>query len=103
MYTLSALWTHARENLDITTIILNNRSYAILRAEMARVGAVTPGPGASSLMDLTGPDLDFVHLSEGMGVPATRATTVEELATQFKAALAAPGPHLIEAVLGQAG
>lgn len=99
MYTLSALWTHAREQLDITTVILNNRAYAILRAEMNRVGAVAVGPSASALIDLGGPNLDFVALSQGMGVPATRATTVEELAEQFRAATAAPGPHLIEAIL----
>ncbi len=99
MYTLSALWTHAREQLNITTVILNNRSYAILRAEMGRVGATAIGPSAASMMDLVGPDLDFVSLSQGMGVPATRATTAEELAAQFKAATSTPGPHLIEAVL----
>ncbi|MCE0537947.1 acetolactate synthase large subunit [Kineosporia rhizophila] len=99
MYTLSALWTHARERLDITTVILNNRSYAILRAELKRVGARAEGPGAASMIDLVGPHLDFVSLSEGMGVPATRAGTVEELAAQFKAATSTPGPHLIEAVL----
>jgi acetolactate synthase-1/2/3 large subunit len=99
MYTLSALWTHARENLDITTVILNNQAYAILRAEMNRVGAVAVGPSASALIDLGGPTLDFVSLSQGMGVPATRATTVEELAAQFRAATAEPGPHLIEAIL----
>ncbi|MCD5354752.1 acetolactate synthase large subunit [Kineosporia mesophila] len=99
MYTLSALWTHARENLDITTIILNNRAYAILRAELTRVGADAAGPSTASMMNLDGPDLDFVSLSEGMGVPATRATTVAELAAQFKAATASPGPHLIEAIL----
>jgi acetolactate synthase-1/2/3 large subunit len=99
MYTLSALWTHARENLDITTVLLNNRAYAILRAEMTRVGAAAVGPSASALIDLAGPALDFVSLSQGMGVPASRATTAEELATQFRAATAAPGPHLIEAIL----
>jgi acetolactate synthase-1/2/3 large subunit len=104
MYTLSALWTHAREQLDVTTIILNNRAYAILRAELDRVGApptadLPAGHGSASMIDLTRPHLDFVALSEGMGVPATRAQTAEELAVQFAAATAAPGPHLIEAVL----
>ncbi|MGW5580370.1 acetolactate synthase large subunit [Micromonospora chokoriensis] len=99
MYTLSALWTHARENLNVTTIILNNRSYKILRAELDRVGAVNAGAASMSMMDLTRPDLDFVALSAGMGVPATRARTGEELAAQFAAALATPGPHLIDAVL----
>ena len=98
MYTLQALWTQAREGLDVTTIIFNNRSYAILNLELARVGA-EPGPRAQRMLDLTGPELDFVKLSEGLGVPATRATTAEELTTQLARALADPGPRLIDAAL----
>lgn len=97
MYTLSALWSHAREHLDITTVILNNSSYAILRAELQRVGATAEA--SAQLFDLSRPDLDFVSLAHGMGVPATRARTAEELARQFEHALSEPGPHLIEAML----
>ncbi|OLF08735.1 acetolactate synthase large subunit [Actinophytocola xinjiangensis] len=99
MYTVSALWTMAREGLDVTTIVLNNRAYAILRMELSRVGAEATGPRAGQLLDLSGPDLDFVSLAQGMGVPASRATTAEELAEQFAKALAEPGPHLIEAMV----
>jgi len=99
MYTVSSLWTMAREGLDVTTVVLNNRAYAILRMELSRVGAEGAGPKASRLLDLSGPDLDFVSMSNGMGVPATRATTAEELADQFAKALAEPGPHLIEAMV----
>ncbi|MGW5052398.1 acetolactate synthase large subunit [Actinokineospora sp. NPDC004072] len=99
MYTISALWTMARENLDVTTILLNNRAYAILRVELSRVGAEAAGPKANSLLDLSTPDLDFVAIATGMGVPATRARTAEELAEQFQRALAEPGPHLIEAMV----
>ncbi|HEX2132623.1 MAG TPA: acetolactate synthase large subunit [Actinophytocola sp.] len=99
MYTVSSLWTMAREGLDVTTVVLNNRAYAILRMELSRVGAEAAGPKANELLDLSGPDLDFVRMSEGMGVPATRATTAEELADQFAKALAEPGPHLIEAMV----
>ncbi|GLZ39556.1 acetolactate synthase large subunit [Actinokineospora sp. NBRC 105648] len=99
MYTISALWTMARENLDVTTVLLNNRAYAILRMELMRVGVEGAGPQANSLLDLARPDLDFVSIARGMGVPATRATTAEELAEQFAAALAEPGPHLIEAMV----
>jgi acetolactate synthase I/II/III large subunit len=99
MYTLSALWTHARENLNVTTVVLNNSAYAILRLELQRVGAASGGVRAGSLLDLSRPDLDFVSLATGMGVPASRATTAEELADRFHRALAEPGPHLIEAVV----
>ena len=99
MYTISALWSYAREQADITTIICDNGSYAILQHELTRVGADGDGERAAKLLDLGGPGLDFVALATGMGVPATRATTAEELADQLRQALAEPGPHLIDAVL----
>jgi acetolactate synthase-1/2/3 large subunit len=99
LYTISALWTQAREHLNVTTVLLNNRAYAILRMELERVGAQASGPRANALLDLSRPDLDFVKIAEGMGVPATRATTAEELADQFRRALAEPGPHLIDAAV----
>jgi acetolactate synthase-1/2/3 large subunit len=99
MYTISALWTHAREQLDITTVIFSNRSYAILAMELDRVGAVAAGEAARSLLSLSRPALDFTALAAGMGVPAARAETAEDLATHFRRALAEPGPHLIEAII----
>jgi acetolactate synthase-1/2/3 large subunit len=99
MYTISALWTYAREQLDVTTIVCDNGSYAILENELSRVGAAGDGKRAGQLLDLGGPDLDFVALATGMGVPATRAETAEDLAEQLRRALAEPGPHLIDAVL----
>ena len=99
MYTLTALWIYARENLNITVVILNNRSYAILRSDLDRVGAGEEIGAARRMLELTQPDLDFVALSSGMGVPASRAHTVRQLTGQFAKSLAEPGPHLIEAVL----
>jgi len=99
MYTISALWTHAREQLDITTVIFSNRSYAILGMELDRVGAAGAGESARRLLDLSGPSLDFTALAAGMGVPASRARTAAELAAALRLALAEPGPHLIEAVV----
>jgi acetolactate synthase I/II/III large subunit len=99
MYTLQALWTQAREALAVTTIICNNRSYRILGLELRRAGVQELGPVARSMVSLTQPPLDWVHLSHGLGVPATRATTADELVAQLERALVEPGPHLIEAVL----
>lgn len=100
MYTISGLWTQARENLDVTTVIYNNGKYDILRLELQRVGAgATPGPKASDLLDISRPTMDFVKIAEGMGVPARRVTTCEELADALRWALADPGPHLIDAVV----
>ncbi len=102
MYTISALWTQARENLDVTTVILNNGAYDILRIELQRVGAdsaAAPGPKALELLDLGSPTIDFVKIAEGMGVPARRATTIEEFAAALAEAFRETGPHLIEAVV----
>ncbi len=98
MYTIQALWTHARERLDTTTIIFNNRQYGILRSELQRVGA-TEGPKAFGLLDLSRPDIDFTALARGLGVEAERATTAEELTAALGRALADDGPRLVEAIL----
>jgi acetolactate synthase-1/2/3 large subunit len=99
MYTLQALWTQAREELNVTTVLLANRSYAILNIELQRVGADAGGPLARKLLDLTNPNLDFTQLAQGMGVPARRVERAEELADALDASYAEPGPSLIEVVL----
>jgi acetolactate synthase I/II/III large subunit len=99
MYTNQAWWTMAREGLDVTTVVFANRSYAILNIELHRVGAEAEGPRAKAMLDLSRPDLDFVSLARGMGVPATRAVTAEEMADQLGRALNTPGPSVVEAQL----
>ncbi len=99
MYTVQALWTQAREQLDVTTVLFANRSYAILNIELARVGAGNPGPRALSMLDLHNPEIDFVALAQAMGVEASRASTLESFADQFAAAMAARGPRLIEVLI----
>jgi acetolactate synthase-1/2/3 large subunit len=99
MYTLQALWTQAREKLDVTTVILANRSYAILNVELARVGALNAGPKALAMLDLRDPVLDFVALGRGLGVDSSRAETIEAFEAQFEAAMRQAGPRLIEVVL----
>jgi acetolactate synthase-1/2/3 large subunit len=99
MYTLQALWTQAREELNVTTVLLANRSYAILNLELQRVGADAGGPMARRLLDLTEPDLDFVSLAQGMGVPAQRVDSAEALTTALEVNVGQPGPSLIEVVL----
>ena len=96
-YTISALWTMARENANVTVVLINNSAYAILRMELSRVGAEPNGPKANDLLDLSRPNMNFAKIAEGFGVPATVATSCEELADQFRRALAEPGPHLIDA------
>jgi len=101
MYTVQSLWSMAREQADVTVIILNNRSYAILNVELARVGAGRPTQKTLSLLDLSRPEINWQELAGSMGVPATRATTAEEFHSQFAAAMNTRGPHLIEAMVVQ--
>jgi acetolactate synthase-1/2/3 large subunit len=100
MYTLQSLWTMAREQLDVTTVIFANRKYEILEIEMRRTGTASFGEAAREIMDIGRPDLDWVKLAEGMGVPACRATTAAEFDRQLSAAMRERGPRLIEAVIG---
>ncbi|MBV8612911.1 MAG: acetolactate synthase large subunit [Acetobacteraceae bacterium] len=95
MYTIQALWTQARERLDVTTIVFFNRKYQILLGELANVGA-NPGRTALDMMDLGNPDLDFVGLARGMGVEGARADTCERFADLFAQSLQMKGPFLIE-------
>jgi len=100
LYTIQALWTQARERSNVTTVLLNNSAYAILRMELARTRASDrPGAASARMLDLSDPTPDFVHLATGLGVSASRAATVEELVDQLTAAYAEPGPHLIEAIV----
>jgi acetolactate synthase-1/2/3 large subunit len=99
MYTLQALWTQAREKLDVTTIIYANRAYRVLIDELQGVGAGNGGPKALSMFDIGNPDLDWVKLAEGMGVEACRTETAAAFAAAFRSAMQGKGPRLIEAVI----
>jgi acetolactate synthase-1/2/3 large subunit len=99
LYTMQALWTQAREQLNITTVLLNNSSYAVLRLELARVGAGAAGERAAAMLSLSGPTPRFTDISRGLGVPATRVTTADELRDALRKAHATPGPQLIEAIV----
>ena len=99
MYTVQALWTQAREKLNVTTIIFANRKYGILQIEFGRVGAHNPGPKAMSMLDLSNPNIDWVQLAQSLGVRGYRARTAEEFNKALAAALAEPGPSLVEALI----
>jgi acetolactate synthase-1/2/3 large subunit len=99
MYTVQALWTMAREGLDVTAVIWANRTYQILKGEFDNVGAGQPGQKANDMLEIGRPDLDWVALATGMGVPASRVTDCEALSRQLQGGLAEAGPHLIEVVL----
>jgi len=98
MYTLQALWTATRENLAITTVVFANRTYEILKGELASLGA-NPGRRAIDTLDIGRPDLDFVALAKGMGMRGMRVSTLEEFATALKCGFESAEPNLIEVPL----
>jgi acetolactate synthase-1/2/3 large subunit len=99
MYTLQALWTMAREGLKITTVIFANRDYAVLKREFSYLGVGNPGPRALDMFEIGRPDLDWVHLAKGMGVPAARVTSLEGFAKALREGFESEGPTLIEVPL----
>ena len=99
MYTFQALWTQAREGLNVTNVIFSNRKYQILNVELERAGLTDPGPIAQSLTDLTNPELNWCDLAKGMGVDACRPESAEALYKELQRGLNEPGPCLIEVVL----
>ena len=99
MYTLQALWTMAREGLNVTTVVFANRSYGVLKREFSYLGVGEPGPAAAMLFDIGHPDLDWVHLAKGMGVPASRVHSLEDFKSALQAGFSGNGPSLIEVPL----
>jgi len=99
MYTLQALWTMAREGLDVTTVVFANRDYAVLKREFSYLGIGNPGTRALDLFEIGRPDLDWVQLAKGMGVPGTRVTSLPEFANALRRGFESEGPTLIEVPL----
>jgi acetolactate synthase-1/2/3 large subunit len=99
MYTSQALWTMAREGLDVTVVALSNRSYAILNYELQRVGATASGSASARMLDIDDPTLELAALARSMGVPSERVTTAEGLTEALERSYATPGPYFIEAML----
>lgn len=99
MYTLQALWTQAREKLDVVTVIYANRAYKVLVDELRIVGAAAAGSRALAMFDLNDPTLDWVRLAEGMGVEAVRVDETHAFDDAVKSAFAGRGPRLIEALV----
>jgi acetolactate synthase-1/2/3 large subunit len=99
MYTLQALWTMAREGLNVTTVVFANHDYAVLKREFSYLGVGTPGTGALDMFEIGRPDLDWVHLAKGLGVPGTRVSSLEAFGKALRAGLEGEGPTLIEVPL----
>jgi len=98
LYTIQSLWSMAREQLDITVVIINNRSYKIIEVEAQRAG-LDPGQATRSLLDLDRPEVNFADLAKGFGMPSARTTSADELVELLDTANSTPGPFLIDAVV----
>jgi acetolactate synthase-1/2/3 large subunit len=96
MYTAQALWTMAREGLNITTVVFANRDYAVLKREYSYLGVGNPGPRAASMFEIGHPDLDWTLLAKGMGVPGARVSSLDAFGRALRAGLDGEGPMLIE-------
>ncbi|MGO9123995.1 MAG: acetolactate synthase large subunit [Terriglobales bacterium] len=99
MYTLQALWTMAREGLNVTTVVFANRDYAVLKREFSYLGGGDPGARAANMFEIGRPDLDWTLLAKGMGVPATRVTSLDAFGKALRAGLEGEGPTLLEVPL----
>lgn len=99
MYTVQALWTMAREDLDITVVVFANHTYRILNIEMQRTGAGEAGPSARKLLDLGDPKVEWVQVARGLGLPAVRCTSAEDFERAFEGAMGQRGPMFIEAAI----
>jgi acetolactate synthase-1/2/3 large subunit len=99
MYTLQALWTMAREGLDVTTVVFANRDYAVLKREFSYLGVGTAGARAKELFEIGRPDLDWVQLAKGMGVAGTRVDSLDGFARALRSCLEENGPSLLEVPL----
>lgn len=96
-YTIQCLWTHARESLDVTTVVFANNSYNILNVEYARLGVKEMGGIAASLFDISNPTINWVDLARSFGVPGAVAETAEQLCDLLEQSYRTPGPFLIQA------
>jgi len=99
MYTLQALWTMARESLNITSVVFANREYAVLKREFSYLGVGAPGKRALDMFEIGRPDIDWVSLAKGMGVPGTRINSLEEFRKALREGFESGGPNLIEVPL----
>jgi acetolactate synthase-1/2/3 large subunit len=99
LYTPQAMWTMAREGLEVTVVVCANRKYRILQHELTRMGIERAGLAATALTELEHPHPDWVSLAQGFGVPGVAVDRADDLVRELDRALAEPGPALIEAIL----
>jgi acetolactate synthase I/II/III large subunit len=99
MYTPQALWTMAREGLNVTAVVFANRSYAVLKREFSYLGVGEAGERANAMFEIGRPDLDWTLLAKGMGVHGTRVDSLDAFGKALRAGFEGEGPTVIEVPL----
>jgi benzoylformate decarboxylase len=99
MYSVQALWTAAHYRLPVIFVILNNRSYRILKQRTRAIGDHSARADTYVAMDFTDPPIDFVALAEAQGVAAVRVETLGALRDALSRGLTANAPLLIDVVM----
>ncbi|AEC20139.1 hypothetical protein PT7_1599 [Pusillimonas sp. T7-7] len=99
LFTPQALWSMARESANVVVLIASNQRYQVLQNEMKRTGNLPQAPAVQNLLSISGPNVDWQALSASFGVPSKRVASVSDLRRTFQAAIAEPGPRLIEVML----
>jgi benzoylformate decarboxylase len=96
MYGIQGLWTAAHYRLPVTFVICNNTQYKILKdcAEVLKLPAALAGRFEG--LDVVCPAIDYVALSQSLGVKACRTNDPAELSQLVRQALAGDLPQVIE-------
>lgn len=95
LYSIQALWSAAHLGLPVTYVILNNRSYRIIKERLLAGRNTDRFTG----MDFRDPPLDFVALASGLGMQAQRVTEPTDLRHVLQQAVASGKPNLIEVMI----
>ncbi|MDX2244213.1 MAG: thiamine pyrophosphate-binding protein [Leptolyngbyaceae cyanobacterium bins.302] len=101
MYTIQALWTAARHNVDAKFVVCNNRSYRILQYNIQQYWKEIEVPERDFPLsfDLSKPEIRFDEIARSLGVAAVRVEKPEQIVPAIQQALAHQGPFLIDLLL----
>ena len=96
MYTCQALWTIAHEKLAITVLVVNNRSYRILKQRLYNTQGIAAQTDLYVGMELVNPAIDYCGLARSLGVDAVYCKTLDEVDAAIKRGVSGDKPLLIE-------
>jgi benzoylformate decarboxylase len=101
LYSIQALWTAARYKIGVKFVVFNNASYMILKGGLVAMKGASAERGKFVGMDITEPEVDFVRMSESMGVAARRVNSSAELRPALDWAFNESGPALLDVAIAR--